>query len=74
MWTTILTILQFIISIALIAVVALQPSKSEGLGSMGGNSSVFYNKSRGLEAFFEKATVWLATAFIIISIVFVVVK
>ena len=74
MLRTIMIVLQFIVPIALIAVVALQPSKSEGLGAMGGNSSVFYNKSRGIEAFLEKATTWLAVIFLILTILFVVIK
>ena len=40
----------------------------------GGNSSVFYNKSRGIEAFLEKATTWLAVIFLILTILFVVIK
>ena len=69
---TILVIVQFLLSFALIAVVILQPSKGEGLGSIGGGGQLFFSKKKGLEAFLDKATTWVAVAFMLTSILFIV--
>jgi preprotein translocase subunit SecG len=68
---TILVIIQFLISIGLIAVVILQPSKGEGLGSIGGGGQLFFSKQKGFEAFLDRATTWVAVAFLVTSILFV---
>ncbi len=65
MKTTII-VLQIIVSILLIAIVLVQPSKTDGLsGLMGGTSDTFFakNKSRTSEAVLSKATVVLAVIF-----------
>ncbi|MCR4425389.1 MAG: preprotein translocase subunit SecG [Firmicutes bacterium] len=71
MLQTILVIIQFLISIGLIAVVILQPSKGEGLGSIGGGGQLFFSKQKGFEAFLDRATTWVAVAFLVTSILFV---
>lgn len=64
---TLLTILQTIVAIGLIAVVLAQPSKTNGLSGLvsGGASDTFYskNKSRTSEALLSKITVILAIIF-----------
>lgn len=65
---TVLLVLQMILSVALIAVVLLQRSKGEGLGSIGGGGRLFYSgRERGAEALLEKVTTYLAVAFIVLS-------
>ncbi|MBP7868512.1 MAG: preprotein translocase subunit SecG, partial [Firmicutes bacterium] len=53
-------ILEFVLSIALTIMVVLQQSKGEGLGVIGGGGQLFFTKNKGLEAFLEKATTWVA--------------
>lgn len=65
---TVLFVLQFAISIALIAVVTAQSSKGEGLGSIGGGAQLFFAANKGLEAFLNRVTVWLAVAFMVSSV------
>ena len=64
-----LTILLVIVSIALIVIIVAQPSKGEGLGSIGGGGQLFFARNKNLEQFLEKATAWLAGIFIIIAII-----
>jgi protein translocase SecG subunit len=69
----IVRILQFVISIALIIIVVSQTHKAEGLGtavggsSQGGSSS--FRGRAGHEEIINKYTVWLATAFMVISVI-----
>lgn len=65
---TLLFILQFVISIGLIVVVTAQSSKGEGLGSIGGGAQLFFSANKGMEAFLNRITVWLAVAFMISSV------
>ena len=67
---TVLIILEFVLSIALTIMVVLQQSKGEGLGVIGGGGQLFFTKNKGLEAFLEKATTWVAAAFLLISVLF----
>ena len=63
---TAIIVLQIIVSILLIVIVLVQPSKTDGLsGLMGGTSDTFFakNKSRTSEAVLSKATVVLAIIF-----------
>jgi len=71
--TTLLIVLEFILSVLLIVVVLLQQSKGEGLGAIGGGGQLFFGKSKAAEAFLDKATTWLAVAFLVVSILFVLV-
>ncbi len=54
-----LNILIVIVAIALTTVIVIQPSKGEGLGSIGGGGQVFFAKNKNLERMMEKATAWL---------------
>lgn len=71
---TILIIVQFLLAIGLVTIVILQPAKGEGLGSIGGGSKLFFSKSKGFEAVLEKATTWVAVAFMVTSFLFIFVK
>lgn len=62
-------ILLFVLSIILIVVITLQPSKGEGLGSIGGGGQLFFGKSKGFEAFMDKLTAGLGIAFFLIAII-----
>ncbi|MBO2521030.1 MAG: preprotein translocase subunit SecG [Clostridia bacterium] len=66
--TTLLLVLQFLVSLALITVVLLQRSKGEGLGSIGGGAQLFFEKVRGIDRAMEKATTVLAVLFMVLSI------
>jgi protein translocase SecG subunit len=47
----------------------IQPSKGEGLGSIGGGSQMFFGKNKGLEVLLEKVTAGLAVAFFLLAII-----
>lgn len=64
-----LMVLQILLAIGLITVVMLQKSKGEGLGSIGGSAQMFFDQARGLDRVLEKATTYLAVAFMVLSIV-----
>ncbi|HEY8417332.1 MAG TPA: preprotein translocase subunit SecG [Limnochordales bacterium] len=64
-----LMILQLLVSIGLIAVVLLQRSKGEGLGAVGGSAQMFFDQARGVDRVLEKATTYLAVAFLVLSII-----
>lgn len=67
--TVFLMVLQLLVAIALTVVVVLQKSKGEGLGSIGGGAQMFFDQARGLDKMLDRATVWLGSAFILLSIV-----
>lgn len=67
--TVFLMVLQVIVAIGLIAVVLMQKSKGEGLGAIGGSAQIFFDQARGLDRVLEKATTYLAVAFMVLSIV-----
>ncbi|PWM66290.1 MAG: preprotein translocase subunit SecG [Eubacteriales Family XIII. Incertae Sedis bacterium] len=74
---TILMVILAIVSLALIASILLQSSNSDGLsGSIGGGAEQLFGKkkSKGYEAILEKITAVAAIAFIILSIVLVVIE
>jgi len=64
-----LMILQLLVSIGLIAVVLMQKSKGEGLGAIGGSAQMFFDQARGIDRVLEKATTYLAIAFMVLSII-----
>jgi preprotein translocase subunit SecG len=59
----VLQILLLLVSVALTALIVLQPSKGEGLGSIGSGGQMFFSKNKGLEKLLDKATMWLAIGF-----------
>lgn len=67
----ILTVLEVIASVALIAVVLLQSGKEAGLsGALAGNNESYMNKSKmgGLDKMLAKATKWIALAWIVLTL------
>lgn len=67
---TILTIIQIILSVALVAAILLQRS-SAGLGALGGGDSVDagYHTRRGFEKTLFNSTIVIAILFAVISFV-----
>ena len=65
---TALMVLQFIVSVALIAIIAVQRSKGEGLGSIGGSAHIFFDQARGVDKTLENGTKILAVAFVVLSV------
>jgi preprotein translocase subunit SecG len=69
---TVITVLDLIICVALIAIVILQSGKTSGLsGAISGGSDTFLsrNKSKSLDARLARATKWFAGAFVVLTLV-----
>lgn len=66
----ILTILEVIASVVLVAVVLLQSGKEAGLGAIAGNSESYMNKSKmgGLDQKLAAATKWIALGWILLTL------
>lgn len=64
----ILIIIQIIISILLMAAILIQ-ARGTGLGSAWGGGGEFYRSKRGVERIVFAATIILAAAFLLISII-----
>ena len=68
----IFSIVYFIVSLALIAIVMLQSGKSAGLsGAIGGGAETFLskNKSKSLDSRLAKMTKWVAIVFMVLTLV-----
>lgn len=68
----ILTVLEVIASVALIAVVLAQSGKEAGLsGALAGNNESYMNKSKmgGLDKMLAKATKWIALTWIVLTLI-----
>ena len=67
---TILTIVYILICVALVVLVLMQESKSEGLGAISGGADSYWgkNKARSMEGRMVKITSFLAAAFVIIAL------
>ena len=69
----VLSIIYFVVAIALIAVVMLQSGKSAGLSGAigGGNNETFLskNKSKSADAKLARMTKWIAIVFMILTLV-----
>ena len=68
----IMSIVYFIISLGLIAIVMLQSGKSAGLsGAIGGGADTFLskNKATSADARMAKMTKWVAIVFMVITLV-----
>lgn len=65
----VLEVLDIIVCIALIAAVLLQSGKGGGMGStFGGNDGAFFGKGNDLDSLLAKATIWLGSAFAVITL------
>ena len=66
-----LTIIQVLLSLAIVAVVMLQAGKSAGLsGAIAGGAETFLskNKAKSLDAKLAKATKWVAIAWVLMTL------
>ena len=68
----ILSIIYFIVAVALVAIVMLQSGKSAGLsGAIGGVADTFMSKGKAktFDAKLAKATKWIGAVFIVLTLV-----
>ena len=67
----VLSIIYFIVALALTAIVMLQSGKSAGLSSVFGGSDTFLarNKSKTADARLARLTKWVAIVFMILTVV-----
>ena len=67
----ILTVIQVLCSIGLVAIVMMQSGKEGGLGAITGSSDSFLskNKSSSREAQLAKLTKWIAAVFLVLTLV-----
>ena len=67
----ILSIIYFLVALALIAIVMLQSGKSAGMSSVFGGSDTFLakNKSKSTDARLARMTKWVAVVFMILTLV-----
>lgn len=67
----IVSIIYFIVSLALVAIVMLQSGKSAGLsGAIAGGADTFLskNKAKSVDAKLAKMTKWVAMAFLLLTL------
>ena len=67
----VLSIIYFLVALALVAVVMLQSGKSAGLSSVFGGSDTFLarNKSKTFDARLARMTKWVAIVFMVLTLV-----
>ena len=72
----ILSIIYFVVALALIAIVMLQSGKSAGLSSVFGGSDTFLskNKSKTADARLARMTKWVAVVFMVLTLVICLLK
>ena len=73
----VITVIQVILSLAIIAIVMLQSGKSAGLsGAISGAADTFLskNKAKSLDAKLAKATKWVAIAWVLLTLALCVVQ
>ena len=67
-----ISVVQVLLSLALVAIVMLQSGKSAGLsGAIAGGADTFLskNKAKSLDAKLAKATKWIGAAFIVLCLI-----
>ncbi len=66
----ILTVLEVISSIAIIAVVMLQSGKEAGLGALSGNNETYLSKSKfgSMDKVLASATKWIALVWVLLTL------
>ena len=72
-----LTVIQVLLSLALVAIVMLQSGKSAGLsGAISGAADTFLskNKAKTIDAKLAKATKWVAILWVLLTLVLCVVQ
>ena len=67
----VLSIIYFIVALALVAIVMLQSGKSAGLSSVFGGSDTFLsrNKAKTFDARLARLTKWVAIVFMVLTLV-----
>ena len=72
----VLSIIYFVVALALIAIVMLQSGKSAGLSSVFGGSDTFLskNKAKTADARLARMTKWVAVVFMILTVVICLLK
>ena len=73
----VITVIQVILSLAIIAIVMLQSGKSAGLsGAISGAADTFLskNKAKSVDAKLAKATKWVAIAWVLLTLALCVVQ
>ena len=72
-----LTVIQVLLSLALVAIVMLQSGKSAGLsGAISGAADTFLskNKAKTVDAKLAKATKWVAILWVVLTVVLCVIQ
>ena len=75
--TTILTIVQVILCVAVIALVLMQQSKSAGLsGSIGGGAETFFGKNRGrsIDGLLRRLTIIGASCLAVTTLILIMIQ
>ena len=69
--TTVMTVLQLLVGLAIILMVLFQSGKSEGLDVIGGAADTFLAKSKAksLDAKLARGTKWVGAVFIVLTLV-----
>jgi preprotein translocase subunit SecG len=70
--TTVISVIQLLACVVLIAVVLFQSGKTAGLsGAIGGGSETFLskNKAKSVDAKLARATKWVAIVFVVLTLV-----
>jgi preprotein translocase subunit SecG len=70
-WLIVISIIQLLVALAVVAIVLFQSGKSAGLsGAIGGVADTFMakNKARDLDAKLAKATKWVAIGFVVLTL------
>ena len=67
----VLSIIYFVVALALVAIVMLQSGKSAGLSSVFGGSDTFLakNKAKSTDARLARMTKWVAVVFMVLTLV-----
>lgn len=71
---TVLTIIYLVVCLVLIATVLLQSGRSAGLGAIAGGAQSLIGKKKGLDEKLSRLTTYLAVAFMLFTIVLVVIN
>ncbi len=70
----VITVIYLIICIALIGIVLLQSGRSAGLGAIAGGAQSLVGKKKGLDEKLSKVTTYVAIAFMLFTILLVVIN
>lgn len=65
----VVTVVQIVVALVLIATVLLQSGKNAGLsGSISGGAEAFFGKKKGLDEFFAKVSTIAAVSFFVLTL------